>query len=77
MYDECVCLCQQRCSPRLFWSRIPYYRACFFEGCVRREGIGGLVRCAGDQDVDLVWGDGEGGVIPGEGDGVDANFVVS
>lgn len=75
MNDQRISLRQQGRRARLIGPRVPNHASGLFERCVGGERVGCLVGGASDQDVNLIRGDGEGGVVPGEGDGVDADLV--
>lgn len=73
--NQRIRLRQQRRRARLIGLGVPMHAACTSEAGVVAEGVGRAVGGAGDEDVDVGGGDGEGGVVPAEGYGV-ADFVV-
>jgi len=60
---------------RLVLARVPGDFARLRDAHVVGDGVGCIVHAAGGDDVDSGGRDGEGGVVPGEGD-LFADFVV-
>ena len=62
--------------PRLIGFRVPHHRPGGIKALIRSQCVGCLIRGAGHQHVNLVGFYFEGGVIPDEADGVNADLVV-